>query len=452
MIELAVLLPLYYFVTKYRLIPNGIKRLLLLSLMATPIFIGMKGVVSALYLADIIAPVLFVVGIIRYSNLTRDGRIAAQLLFALLIVVPLLGTAVNYGFISDSQQFTERGVYSLLLWIYRNYVYLSVFIIAASYKLDIAMFRQFLKALLVLCSGVILIGIINYLGIYDFSMYEQVLAWANPEFAYHTTNTTLGWGFLGMFRGAVGQLFANLSLLALAASLIMRGVWRVIALVIGVGAVVLLLCSLSRAGMVAAIIGPVFLIIYMGTRGAKLLIPIVVMGLLLIPIIQLDIVSERMGSVTGYIDSSERNRVDGWIDSVQYLSGDILTLMFGNGATNRSGVFKVIHAFGAHNEYIDVVFRAGIFGFISLTSFLFYYFRILVRKKRLAINISEKLLLSVAQAMLVSNMVIGITQDHLYRDYSGFASGIIMYLLYGVFLSLKPEPQGIKTSAKEVRL
>jgi len=434
---LVIIWPVYFLACKKIDLQPALRRLFLISAMATPAYVVLKGVISAIYIVDIVGVFLIYLALRRFSQLQSLARKCALTLFCLLIIMPLFGTLANYILVSSStEQFSSRGMLGLGIWMYRNLLYFSIFVIAASYKSDMAKYKNFIKFFLMMNFAVVLIGAIDYSGLYDFSMYEFLLATVNPRASYHYTTTTFGWGFLGMFRGSVGQWFANTFLISIAASLMFKGLWRWFALLLALGSIGLIFCSLSRAGMVASMVGPIILMFFMGARGVRVLGPLLLIPLVLVPILKYDAITDRFNSIGSYASSKERNRVDGWGDAISHLSSDMLTFSIGNGATNRDGVAKLIGAYGAHNEYIDVFFRSGFFGFISMMVFIWQYWFSLLRIRRNAETSLDRIWLSIGPVILVQNCVIGIAQDHLYRDYSGFASGVIMYLLYGVFLSL----------------
>lgn len=439
-IELFVVGFAYFVLSKHKLEIRGLQRLMFMAVLVTPIFVVFKGVMSAIYISDLLGWAVLLCAIFRYRKIPASNSHCVLWLMMLLIVAPIFSTLIN-GVISDfdSNQFDSRGLFALCIWIYRNIIYLCVFIVAASFSLNKTNFETCMKTYLLLNTGVVLIGIVDYIGLYDFSVYEVLLASVSPDLNYRYTNTTLGWGFLGMFRGSVGQWFANSFLLSLSSLYFFKGRWRVIAFIVGFGSLVMVFCSFSRAGMVAVVLGPLIMLLCFGAKRTKLIPIFLLFGIMVLPILSMDDVSERVLSIETYASSKKINRVDGWFKALNYLGDNPKVFIFGNGATNREGVFDSIGAYGAHNEYIDVVFRSGIFGFFFLLVFIFSILNSFLLVKKKSVSIECKGWMATGVALLLSNCVIGFTQDHIYRDYSGFSSGLMMFLLYGVFYSLKSD-------------
>lgn len=285
--------------------------------------------------------------------------------------------------------------------------------------------------------ALVALAAVNYLRIYNLAIFEQILDSFQPwDSAYKTTTTTFGWGYLGMFRGNMGQWFANSALLAVAAFMILNGPKRILALGVAVSSVALVLISFSRAGLVATGVGLFIYALLLGVRGWRLILLGAVCSIAVLPLLEVGMLHDRVSSISSYATDKERNRVDGWNDAITHFGNDFLDFSIGVGATNRWKVSKIIGAFGAHNEYIDTIFRSGIGGLFVL---LFFLFSSVAKSFRLYLSgkgAREKSILALGPAFIISNMVIGVTQDNLFRSFSSYSTGPMMYLLYGVLLSL----------------
>lgn len=438
-LQAAVILPLYLAYVRKVAISKHLKRLLLLAFLASPVYVAIKGITSAIYFSDLAGPFLVLIALVRLPQLSPASRRVTFWLTGLLLIAPLLGTLLNYGLQSDgSSQFTGRGLQSLVVWLYRNTLYLAIFVLAASVRVDMEGLVRFLKAMLVLNLGFILIGAIDYSGLHEFSAYELIVASVRPEHFFSYSGTTIGWGFLGMFRGAVGQWFAMTCILGLPFILMFRGRWRWIALANSTGSAILVLCSLSRAGMVGIAVGLLVCMLGFGSRMVKIAVPLLVLSLAVVPFLYNSTVSDRIESIGTYADDKQRNRIDGWAASLHHFADNPLTLLLGNGATNRDDVYKIIGAYGAHNEYIDVIFRAGLIGFGFMTAIILSLLRTILTKLRQCGPSQGRAMLVAALAVVLANCVMGFTQDHFYREYSGYSAGTFMYLLYGVFVGVIP--------------
>jgi len=440
-INFSVMLLLYFAGVRRLALPVLAKRLLLLAFMVAPVFIAIKGVESVMFASDLIGPVLMFVALKRWHDADPRIKSLRKLLLLLLLLWPLLMTVLAQG-AGEGTHFGMRELQGLVIWIYRNAVLFSVFVLASSLRLSQQQFRQLLLGFLVLSIGMVALAAVNYLHIYNLAIFEELLSSFQTldESSYKTAGTAWGFGYLGMFRGSMGQWYANSALLAVAAFMALRGMARMLALMIALASVVLVLISLSRAGLVATAISIFVYALLLGFRGWRLLLLGAVCGVALLPLFEVEMLQQRIDSIFGYASSKEANRVDGWQLALSHFSDSAVDLLIGVGATNRERVFHIIGAFGAHNEYIDSVFRAGIGGVLLLLAFLATALRQGTRNYLQAGQADAKVIAAITPALLVSNAVLGITQDHLYRDYSSYATGPMMYLLYGVLLSLQLRP------------
>lgn len=437
---------LYIIVVRRQIMPRLAKLLLFMCFLVSPVFIAIKGVESIIFVPDIIGPYLVIAAAMRWRLANLQLHRLRFLLLTFLLIWPVLMTCiVMVSGNDDGTQFDTRGLQGLAIWLYRNTVLFSIFSLALSLQLSLENFKSFLFGFLIMSIAMIGLAGINYLRIYNLAIFEQILDSFQPwDSAYKSTTTTFGWGYLGMFRGSMGQWFANSSLLAVAAFTILPGVKKIMALAVAVASIVLVLISFSRAGLVATGVGLFIYALLLGVRGWRLIILAAVCSVAVFPLLEVGMLQDRISSISGYATEKERNRVDGWNDAITYFSEDILDFSIGVGATNRWKVFKIIGAFGAHNEYIDTIFRSGIGGVVFLLAFLFtsvkkstsLYFR--------NTGARTKAIFAIGPALILSNMVIGITQDHLYRSFSSYSTGPMMYLLYGVLLSLNAQRRSIK--------
>jgi len=439
-INCAVMLSLYVVGIRRLALPVLAKRLLLLVSIVAPAFIAIKGVESVMFISDLIGPLLMVTALRRWRDADPQVKSLRVLLLLFLLLWPLLMTALAQSAASGvDARFGLRELKALAIWIYRNAILLSVFVLASSLKLSLPQFRQLLLGILILSIGMVGLAAINYLHIYNLAIYEEIISSFETleESSYKTAGTAWGFGYLGMFRGSMGQWYANSALLAVAAHLALKGSAKVLALAIAAASIVLVLISLSRAGLIAAVVSIVIYALLLGFRGWRLLLLAAVCAVALLPVLEVGMLQQRINSIFGYANSKEANRVDGWRLALMHFGSSSIDILIGVGATNRERVFRIIGAFGAHNEYIDSIFRAGIGGTLLLLTFLATALRQGMRMYLQMAHGEARTIVAIAPALLVSNAILGITQDHLYRDYSSYATGPMMYLLYGTLLSLQ---------------
>jgi hypothetical protein len=413
-----------------------IKALLYLGFIVSPVFMGIKGQESLVYIQDIIGPFLFIAAFNKRKAPTSKIANLRLFLFLFLLAWPIFTTGLVFAIGNDDGfQFDSRGMFGLGIWLYRNLILFSIFILASSAQIDMRQLKEIFGAFLVLSLGLLFLAIINYTNIYNLAVYEQVLASLNWDDPFNYTNrSTLGWGFLGMFRGSMGQWYANSALLALGAFVGLTGFKRVLAAIIAAGSAVLVFCSYSRAGMVALALSLLIYTALLGMRGWRLLLIGAVCAIALVPLMKVDTLQERVESISTYSNAKEKNRIDGWRLSLDHFQENPVDFVIGVGATNRQKVANAIGAFGAHNEYIDSIFRAGIFCTILLlviiAKFTFYTFKMYRRASRPF----DKATLAIAPSLFISNAAIGFTQDHLFRSFSSYVTGPMLYFLYGILI------------------
>jgi O-antigen ligase len=178
-----------------------------------------------------------------------------------------------------------------------------------------------------------------------------------------------------------------------------------------------------------------------------------VFGAMLVVIIgftQLDVIGDRLESIVTQGDRASAGRIIAWERSLNVFAIEPETFAIGVGPTNRQAVFKLIGAYGAHNEYIDAIFRMGVLGPIAILVVL-YKLMSSYWKLRGSEEPEMRYLGSTMVGVTVANAVIGLTQANLLHDYSGYTCWLFMYLLYGVTTSttitIMPVVQPAQTDA-----
>lgn len=397
--------------------------------MSVPLFILVKGNQSAIYLIDLVAPLLAMHALWSVRRANADAASVTNSLVALLLVVPLAAGAMAYA-LSNIDEVGLRESQGTLLWFYRNFVFLCVFVFAARQHLDGARAMALTKLILLLSSISAALGMLSYFGPLNLAVFEQLAAQRDVQWTELIESSRIGSGFLGLFRAAVGQWFVCVVLLAVASLGILKAAYRAVAvaaIVLGIGVVLL---SYSRAGVVGLAVGLLTLAVLGGSRGQKMTAVIAVLVAGVWFWLQSDLVGERLNSIVAANDDSSQGRLYVWGLSLRLFLGDIGLLLAGTGPASRGRVFELIGGYGAHNEYIDIVYRMGILGPIVLGVSLFLLGRGLWSRRQLP-DANAKAFCSGMFAALIANCVMGLTQDHLIHDYSGHAAGVFIYFLYG---------------------
>ena len=130
-------------------------------------------------------------------------------------------------------------------------------------------------------------------------------------------------------------------------------------------------------------------------------------------------------------DHASAGRVIAWERSLDVFATKFEVFAVGVGLTNREAVFHLIGAYGAHNEYIDSVFRMGVLGPIALLFVTYTLFKSYWRLRCSQVEL-VRYIGSTMVAVVTANVAIGLTQGNFLHDYSGYTCWLYMYLLYGV--------------------
>lgn len=418
-------------------IERSTKYLLFLTFCLAPMGMAMKGTVSVFFLIDLLGPVLIFIALRKTRQLSVELKRDVLLLSLALLLIPTVATMANYLLSGgSSSQFSSRGMLGLGIWLYRNSLYVAVFTIVAATPQSRQSIVDTLKLTVIFSVPILILGVIDYGGLVELSVFESILAANNPEGAFNFSTSTFGWGYLGMFRGSVGQLWAMMFLVVITYSMLRPGTSVPICAALAISAAALVLVSFSRAGLLGLGIGFLAFIL-LSKRGRLSIMTFSLLGiLLLIPVFQHELVAARINTIVGHTDNSEATRIDAWVLALNHFVNDPTLLLFGNGATNRQGVAELTGAHGAHNEYIDAIFRSGLSGLIVLLILQWHWLRRAWRLFRNRDNTDCKIFAALGLSLLLCNAVMGLTQDHLYRAYSGYSVGFIMYFLYGLLFSI----------------
>ena len=418
----------------------------------SPAIVAEKGVQSALYLADLLLPFLLAYVLLRKRNtwVVTDQRFLA--VFLLLIVFPLLAGLAVLSFGGGDVDLLSRENKSTILWYYRNLTFLFVFALGIVSRADSNQAIAWLRLNVILASPLVLFGLLNYLGSFNFSTFEVVIMQQNAEELSRLQHNRVGSGFMGMHRGAVGQWFGSLVIILLGSLSCFSRRWRLWVGAVVMGSICIVLFSYSRAGLVGLGVG-VIVLAFFGRRPSQRIYGL--LGLLLIVASiasQYDVVGERVLSIWKVEDNSSAVRVSGWQRSLEVFSSDNSILLFGIGPTNRQRVFELVGTYGAHNEYLDSIYRMGLLGPIGLLFVLIVLTQTFL-KIRNKMDERTRIFGSSALAVLFGNAAMALTQANFLQDYSGYTCGLYLFLLYGIVAGMETKRhQGKSESLDQVPL
>lgn len=414
-------------------VPFGVKALTTVAYATVPLGFAVEGTQSAIYLSDFLSPFLL------YGVLTRGfvSRLLSNNCFlwlaALLVVLPVF---FGMAYMADDGGATGLGARDVrgdIIWVYRNMTFLLLFGYGLSLRLTVDQFAAFVKMNLVLALVLALIGLLNYFGPVNLAFFDEM----NNQFAFEQDYgaSRIGAGFMGLFRASVGQWFATIVVLAVGAYGALSPGYRRLSLAVMFLGVGMILLSYSRAGFVGMGVGLVLLGVF-GTgarqRFAALGGVAAAAGWL---IWQSGALVDRVSTIyTG--KSAAGGRIGAWERTLHFFAHDGNALLLGVGPTNRQAVAKIAGTYGAHNEYLDVVYRFGITGLVVLLVVLALLAVHLKRQRRHAPT-PRMPLLNMVFAVFLINCVMGLSQEHLLHDYASYTLGVFLYLFYGLAFGVR---------------
>jgi O-antigen ligase len=321
-----------------------------------------------------------------------------------------------------------------VIWLYRNLTYVALLAYGLSLRLTIGQVILFFQMNIVLAGILALMGFVGYFGPVNLAFFEDLAAKELVQESY--SENRIGLGFMGLFRGSVGQWFAMVALLIAGTYAVMPRRYRFLASVVMGASIGVILLSQSRAGLVGLGIGFVLLSLLSQGWVPRVMAVVGVSGTVAWILLKQDVLANRAASIFSGAQNAY-DRVEAWGRAYSFFSRHADALLFGVGPANREMVFQVIGAYGAHNEYIDVVFRLGFVGLVGLLGFLLVLI-LTLWKARNKFGWEGRTILTTSTILVIANCVMGATQAHLLHDYASYTMGVYIYLLYGVVLGIKP--------------
>ena len=399
----------------------------------SPIYVAVAGAVSAVYLVDFLFPVL----VFRLLN-DRQMRESSSdpiwiFAFGLLIFLPALAGALNV--LVGEVEFDSRSIIGTIQWFFRNANFLLVMLYGLSLRLDAHHVTDFVRLNVLLLTVLCVFGVLNYWYGVDLAVFDRMLVVNDPDGELFLSEKRVGYGFLGLFRGAVGQWGAICVLLMVGLIKGKQFGRFPQKIFISISMAIFVLQSFSRAG-VLAISGGLLVLFFSGRRMSQKIFASIgfISGVLYISLSD-EVYASRILGITAVEDDSSLARVTGWRLGVDYLMDDYFSLFFGIGPADESGVSLITGNWGAHNEFLDVIFRMGIFGLLLLCLLL-----LAIGTRFFALTKSQddstRALGATMLSILAANIICSITQSHLINSYATYMLGVFIYWLYGITLGM----------------
>jgi len=450
-IQITLVVGIYVLFFREKKVPSIIKLLVITAYVTIPISIMVKGIASAIYLSDLIGFIIIFyflmrLGLFRYLLINRYFLS----LFILLILLPF-----SWGLVlelSGEYVLTLRDWIDNVIWFYRNFVYLLVFGIGLSYKINIEEAKEFIEINLGFAALLASFGILSYVGHFNMAVFETI-KWGGTIPVWFQ-KSHIGLGFMGLFRGSVGQWFVVVVLLSIGTFYFVSPKYRKVALITIIAGIGVILLSLSRAGFVGLVVGlTVFGLLSMSNKrqiGLFVVLAFFSIGLFFGVVSTL---KERFLPNWGHVEvtglgTATSLRLFGWQRSIEFFSHNFIHFLTGVGPVEREAVHEIAGIYGPHNEYLDVVFRSGFLGLVVLLWFLLIILLKFFRTRSKVDNFVKPVVGSLI-AIIIANSVMALTQSHLLNDYATYTLGFYLYLLYGVFIGARWHGTAYRTKNKD---
>jgi hypothetical protein len=432
-LQCAVTAATYVLLFRKTDLPFGLKVVVIGTYITVPLALLVKGIQSAVYVSDLFLPV-FLISALLSSRGSRNYRHGfATALFLLIVILPLV-LAFLQGSIGDQRGgLGSRNVKGDIIWLYRNLTYVVVLGYGLSLRLTVGQVLAFVRMNIVFAGILALMGFVSYFTPVNLAIFEE-LAWREWVDEGYRENR-IGLGFMGLFRASVGQWFAMIALIIAGTYAALPHRYRSLAVLVMGASISVILLSQSRAGLVGLGIG--FLLLSLLAQGwvPKVMAAVGVSGTLAWILFKQDVLASRAASIFAGTQNAY-DRVRAWERAYDFFSQHTDAFLFGVGPANRDAVFKVIGEYGAHNEYIDVLFRLGFFGLVGLIVFLLALVMTLLAARH-RFGPDGHAVLTTTAILVIANCVMGVTQEHLLHDYASYTMGIYIYLFYGVVLGIE---------------
>lgn len=400
----------------------------------SPMFVVIEGAVSAVYVSDLLLPVL-VLKALRDPSVrrvaTRDPIWIGCLLF--LLVIPATAGLLNFMF--DESSIDSRAFMGTSIWFYRNINFLFLILYGLSLRLDVDQIAAFFRLNIVMATVLACFGAINYWFGINMAVFDRLLAVNDDNAAIFLDQTRIGYGFLGLFRGSVGQWCAIMALMLIGV-IGMRGTGsKLLKLFVSVAMASFVLFSLSRGGGLGLSLGLIALSLMVRDASQRLWPILGIIGGILSFFVLDEVFVERIQGIVIAADNSSLTRLTAWELIYRYLIENPLALMIGIGPTNEYGTFLIAGTYGTHNEFIESVLRMGLLG-LGILLWLIWNMGRRYLQLRNSNNATLRILGSTMLAILAANLIVSVTQAHLLHSYATYTLGAFIYWFYGVTLSV----------------
>lgn len=408
-----------------------------LAYLTVPIALLRTGIAGALYVQDLLLPLALLIILLTRPRFLFEGleRVEAWALGLTIIGFPLLTTAV----------LVCLGKYNLsegdALYFYRHTIYLMTFSACLGASLEPKAAEGFVRVIVALTVSLCCLALVQYSGLWDLDFFTQIKS-ARGHTGQSPHTLLMGRGFVGLFRGSVGQWFAAGAVLSLALIALGRG-----NTFLGIAGFALstlaVLLSFSRTGMIGYVAGAAAFLL--SVSGRRIAVGIFLMGTLLQGLVvyaladpvAIEPIRSRYGTIGGLWqpeqDPAFWARLSAWRASVEFFMEEPTRLLSGLGAVSDEQIFQLTGIYGAHNEFLQVIYKGGVFSLASLVLFIGLAFTSFLRAW-LRSQGGARIVAGAALAVLAGNLTMAIPGSVFIGNYATHTVAVYNYVLIGTLL------------------
>lgn len=398
----------------------------------SPIIVLTAGVQGFVFAADLMGPYLFYRYLFSLKSAERGGNLQT-LLFLAIFFVPLIATSL--ALLAGTYKQSLFDIAFELQFFYRSALLLAIFAFFFNAKISRLAFLELTELFIILALVLGLLGSLQYLGFWDINVFDRYSPIEDYLLEYYQI-INAGTGFAGLFRGAVGQIFFIMSILSLNYLFTRESkpAFRLLGgLLFGI-ALFLVIKSFSRAGFYGVIVGVLVYVLLDAKRVGLWIIAAAAASAVALIALGDAVYSDRFIYYNeGDIEGFSSGRLDAWENTFEIFYNEPFIILFGVGAGNERGVADLIGLWGAHNEYLELIFKGGIFMLAIYVAFFSSLFVLFWTKHR---QVRYDNVTKVFFSIFIPNCIIAFTQSHLIHGHATYTTIAIIYMLYGVLVSL----------------
>lgn len=397
-----------------------------------PLFIGIAGSGSAIYLFDICVPILLATLINRWSTVELPTR---RLTWLLLIGTGIVTFGVTLAWANDERaRILYAGASS-----FRTIGIVAIFALAASTRVDPARWREYAEgAPIAAFSWVCVVICVAMLLQYAQIIHSDVFYKWDESATSSREMRDRGVAAAGLFRGSIG-IIGVMGVAAFVSTRGSRGFQELLSIAGAVGGVGMILMTGSKTSFAIALLVVAFTLVRaMKGGGARKLVYITLAGIVasMATVAYLEKLPERMTRAVfgvAYLEEDSfitlTHRTNRWSESLS-LAAERPDIVFGVGLERIMGLNQGYY----HNEYIGLLMNGGVFSLVPYLLFIALLFKEILSRMSLM-----RPMLVFAALALVAGLLQGGSVAHLVPGIYFVSTSALFALAYGLGLNRTSE-------------